>query len=221
MLWFTNCILGERIGLMKFYLKAFLVFAVLTVVLSAYTGCTGSGSGVSTGDTTGRSNSTVSSGATDDDSTYPAIPASLAESKFELMDGTMATLNDRKGKVVLVNLWGIWCGPCRAEMPHLVELQKKYETKGFQVLGLNIGDADRNPEDIAKIVDFGKKMGLNYELARGPSDMTIQINRLARFDGVPLSLLISRNGKLRAVLRGAGDDAIELMKKSVDTAMAQ
>jgi hypothetical protein len=89
------------------------------------------------------------------------------------------------------------------------------------VIGLNIGDQNYQPEGISNIEEFSKKMGLNYELARSPREMTAQINRLARFDGVPLSLLLSREGRLRAVLRGAGPEAISEMKKSVDRVMAE
>src|SRR5688500_8106608 len=59
-------------------------------------------------------------------SAFPPIRAGLAAAEFELLDGAKIKLADKKGKVLLVNIWGIWCGPCRAEMPHLVEIQDKY-----------------------------------------------------------------------------------------------
>jgi thiol-disulfide isomerase/thioredoxin len=53
-------------------------------------------------------------------------------------------LEDYRNKVILPNLWATWCGPCIAEFPDLVELQKTYHVQGLEVIGLNIGEIDVN-----------------------------------------------------------------------------
>ena len=162
----------------------------------------------------------ANTGAPTDPSTYPPLATGIATAELEFVGGTKGTIADRKGKVVLINLWGIWCGPCRAEMPHLIELQEKYRDQGFQVIGLNVGDDDGQPESLENIKTFGEKTKLNYELARGPRELQTQIYKFAAFDAVPLSLLIDREGHVRAVLKGGGPVAISQIKEYVARAMS-
>lgn len=198
---------------MKFFLTNLALFITFAIVFSSFSACGGS-STVGSGNATSSANSKSNAGSSTS-STYPPLASGIATADMEMIDGTTSKLADRKGKVILVNLWGIWCGPCRAEMPHLVELQEKYRDQGFQVIGLNVGDEDQQPEPLENIKTFGEKMKLNYELVRAPREMAIQIYRLANFDAVPLSLLIDREGHLRAVLRGGGPSTINQIKEFV------
>src|SRR4029077_16329718 len=67
---------------------------------------------------------------------YPAAPDSIMKVELSTVDGKKFTLADLKGKIVLVNLWGIWCGPCREQMPLLDRLQTKYGESGLEVIGI-------------------------------------------------------------------------------------
>ena len=107
-------------------------------------------------------------------------------------------------------------------MPDIVALQDKYKDKGFQVIGLNVGkDDEGHIEDFDAIKSFGEKMHLNYELARSPSELTTQVYRFAGMNGIPISLLIDRDGHLRAVLRGGGPQVTKQMQDSVDRVMSE
>ena len=208
---------------MKFFLTNLALFVVLAIVFSSFGACNNASAPTSTGNTTkASSTNTVSPPPASGQSTYPPLISGVANAEMELTDGTKFKAADRKGKVLLLNLWGIWCGPCRAEMPHLVELQEKYKDQGFQVIGLNVGDDEGQPEELDKIKSFGEKNNpqINYELVRAPREMTMQIYRLANFDAVPMSLLIDRDGHLRAVLRGGGNEAIAQIKEMVARTMA-
>src|SRR4051794_20662299 len=66
-----------------------------------------------------------------------------------------AKLADYKGKVVVLDFYATWCEPCRAETPHLVNLQKQYGDKGLQVIGLNVGGDD----DRAQVPGFATEFG--------------------------------------------------------------
>jgi len=208
------------VAFMKGFSINLAVFLALSVAFSSFSGCGGTNPG-SNGNTQNPANGNPGTKPEiAKDSVYPPLNSNVADGEMELMDGTISRISERKGKVILLNLWGIWCGPCRAEMPHLVQLQEKYREKGFQVIGLNVGDDDGMPEEISKIKAFGDKTGLNYELARAPREMKSHIFRIAGFDGVPLSLLVDRDGHLRAVLRGGGPASIRQMIETVDKAMA-
>lgn len=152
---------------------------------------------------------------------YPPLPTAVSDAEFEMIDGTKSKISDRKGKVLLINLWATWCGPCRAEMPHLVEMQNMYGDKGFQVLGLDIGNNDGQPERIEDIQRFATGMKLNYELARIPGDLVGKFNRVSNFNAVPQSYLVDREGRLRGVFLGGGGDVINKMKQTVATVMAE
>jgi thiol-disulfide isomerase/thioredoxin len=149
-------------------------------------------------------------------SQFPLLPEKVANAEIEMIDGTVQKISDRKGKVVLVNLWGVWCGPCRDEMPHLAELQEKYRDKDLQVIGLNIGDEELEPENIDRIKEFAADMKVNYDLARIPNSLTREFNKMTKFDGVPQSVLIDREGRMRGVFLGGGSRVINSMKRTVE-----
>ena len=71
-------------------------------------------------------------------------PAPAPEVTFKDLDGKDVTLAQYKGKVVLVNFWATWCGPCRVEIPWLIEFQQKYGPRGFTVLGVAMDDDTRS-----------------------------------------------------------------------------
>ncbi len=203
---------------MKFLLLNLALLVVFSIVFSSFSACGGAGANQVTVTNTAVPGLSPSA-PTVDPSTYPPLLSGIASGEMEFVDGAKSKLADRKGKVVLVNLWGIWCGPCRAEMPHLVELQEKYKDQGFQVIGLNVGDEDGQPEPLENIKAFGEKTKLNYELARAPREMTNQIYQYSKFEAVPQSLLIDREGRVRATLRGGGSQAIEQIKDMVARTM--
>ena len=193
-------------------MKSFLTFILLASLAVIISSC----SGVSS---EGNSNSTPASNQTivnANASQFPPLPEKVANAEIEMLDGTLQKISDRKGKVVLVNLWGVWCGPCREEMPHLAELQEKYRDQDLQVIGLNIGDDEFEPENVDRIKDFASQMKVNYELARIPSSLTREYNKMTKFDGVPLSVLIDREGRMRGVFLGGGTRVINSMKHTVE-----
>ena len=101
-----------------------------------------------------------------------------------------AKLADYKGKVVVLDFYATWCEPCRAETPHLVNLQKQYGDKGLQVIGLNVGGDD----DRAQVPGFVKEFGIQYPLAYPDDDLVDQL--LSDNQNIPQSFVYDRNGKL-------------------------
>lgn len=101
-------------------------------------------------------------------------------------------LSDYKGKVVLLNFWATWCGPCVMEIPDLIKLQEKYGEKGFQIVGLS---ADDNLELAA---DFAKEHGINYPVLLVPTDGDSReaLRPLGAISGLPTSILLDKNGKI-------------------------
>src|SRR5258706_14380970 len=101
------------------------------------------------------------------------------------LDGRDVSPASLRGKVVLVNFWATWCGPCRAEIPDLVELQKKYKDR-LQILGLVVDD-----DDLDAIKKFSARYGINYPVALATNDIRIQYGGISP---LPTSFLFDSQG---------------------------
>ena len=103
------------------------------------------------------------------------------------MNGATVRLADFKGKVVLLNYWATWCGPCKVEIPDLVALQDRYKDKGFVVLGVS---QDDDPETLRK---FASAFKMNYPVLVG-RDHADLLDAQGPLWGLPTSYLIGRDG---------------------------
>jgi len=126
-------------------------------------------------------------------------PDPAPEFKLAGLDGKPVTLAGSKGKVVLVNFWATWCGPCRAEIPDLVELQKKYKDR-LQILGLVVDD-----EDLDAIKKFAAKFGINYPVALATSEMRLQYGGIP---ALPTSFVLDSEGRVLQKHEGLRDPVL-------------
>jgi thiol-disulfide isomerase/thioredoxin len=109
------------------------------------------------------------------------------------LDGKTLALKDYKGKVLIVDIWGTWCPPCRQEIPHFVNLLKKYESQGLRIVGINYENGE--PAEAKKLIqDFAKANNMNYPCAIGDESIQKQVPNFAAF---PTTLFIDRTGKVR------------------------
>lgn len=126
-------------------------------------------------------------------------PAQALMLSMDDLQGKSHTLNDWRGKVLLVNFWATWCPPCREEVPLLVKLQAKYAAQGLQIVG--IATDEQNEQDVR---DFVKKMVVNYPVLMGGSHSADIVNALGgNFIGLPVSVLLGRDGKVFRINAGA------------------
>jgi thiol-disulfide isomerase/thioredoxin len=119
--------------------------------------------------------------------------AKQANLNFSLndMDGKTVRLADYKGKVILLDFWATWCGPCKYEIPGFVELQQQYRNQGLQVIGVSVDDtADKLPP-------FVKQFNINYPILLGLGHDDLQ-EAYGPIWGIPVNVLISREGKICA-----------------------
>ena len=177
---------------MKELLTNFGLLLCLSVAFSAMTGCSGGSSEVPAR------------------SDYPPVASSVANADIKELDGKTFKVADKKGKVLLLNLWATWCGPCRSEMPALVRMQEAHGGKGLEIIGLN---TDEEPADA--INKFAGEMNLNYTLAWADTGLQAALLNISKFDGIPQSFLIDRDGNLRSVFRGANPKDVAKMEEIV------
>ncbi len=114
-------------------------------------------------------------------------PDPAPDFKLTGLDGKPVSLADSKGKVILLNFWATWCGPCRAEIYDLIGLQAKYKDR-FQILSLIVDD-----DDAAAIKTVVAKYGINYPVALAPNDIRIQYGGIA---ALPTSFLLDTEGRI-------------------------
>lgn len=103
-------------------------------------------------------------------------------------------LADHEGEVVVLNLWGQWCGPCRAEVDDLQRLQEEFEPQGATVFGINLRDPVRE-----KPVDFVADNGVTYPSIWDPSNAAVAALRGFPTSVVPATLLLDREHRVAAV----------------------
>lgn len=198
---------------MKEILMNLALFVVFALAFSALTGCTTPSS--TPGNNAVTSNKTVSKDG------YPKLVSGLSEATMQKLDGTQFKISDLKGKVLILNIWGTWCGPCRAEVPHLVAMKKKYGDQGFEVLGLNIGDNSGQPETNEEITAFADQMKINYTIARIPGSALSQFYQTTKQQVVPQTMLVDREGYLRGIFVGGGQRIIDSMNQNLDKVMSE
>jgi peroxiredoxin len=101
--------------------------------------------------------------------------------------GRTITLNEYRGKVVLINFWANWCHGCKQEIPWFMEFAGKYQARGFVVIGISMDD-----EGWKAVRPFLAKKKLNYSIVIGNESLAKQYG----LDSMPLSILVDRNGKI-------------------------
>jgi thiol-disulfide isomerase/thioredoxin len=106
---------------------------------------------------------------------------------------TPVSLERLRGQVVMINFWASWCGPCREEFPLLDQMQRKYKSAGFTLLGVNV------EPDAAKAEEFLAKNVVSFPIAY---DADSKMSQQYRVSGMPSTVLIDRHGLLRWVHRG-------------------
>lgn len=126
---------------------------------------------------------------------FKAVAPGNPAPDFQLEDnhGNLVSLSALRGKVVMVNFWATWCGPCRQEMPLLDELYSRYGRVGFSLLGVNIDD------NSSKAMDMVSELGVTFPVL---FDSRKEVSKLYEVDAMPVTVLIDREGTVRYVHHG-------------------
>ena len=101
------------------------------------------------------------------------------------------TLADYKGKVILLDFWATWCGPCKVEIPGFVDLQTRYGKDGLQVLGVSVDDT------LDKLTPYAAELKMNYPVLQGLGRDDVQ-DAFGPIWGLPTTFVIARDGKICA-----------------------
>ena len=156
--------------------------------------------------------------------TAPTRPANLAtlpqpimEAENKATSGGPIKLSNYSGKVLLVNLWATWCGPCRMETPELVKLHKEFQSRGVEMIGLSTEDPDASAESVS---DFIREYGVDYQIgwAKREVAQTLMQGR----SSIPQSFVIARDGRIvRRFIGFRPDQTPGQIKAALEEALAE
>jgi cytochrome c-type biogenesis protein len=127
-------------------------------------------------------------------SDFPALP----EAEFKTLEGKPYKLSELKGRVVVLNFWATWCGPCRGEIPEFNAMQREHESQGLTIVGVTSHDT---PEQVR---GFQKDLKQDYTVLLGDSDTP---ERFQNGPGLPVTYILDREGRVRHKLFGPSDRA--------------
>ena len=139
------------------------------------------------------------------DAAAPATNGCPANAKPANLNFTLKDINNKdvnlaslKGKVILLDFWATWCGPCKIEIPWFMEFQEKYGKSGLQVVGVSVDDT------LDKLKPYVAGMKMNYTVLQGLDHDDMQ-DAFGPIFGVPVTVVISRDGKICGRHTGLSD----------------
>jgi thiol-disulfide isomerase/thioredoxin len=141
---------------------------------------------------------------------HPRHPYHAADFELQDLNGNPVRLSDFQGKAIVLDFWATWCGPCRREIPWLIQFQKQYGPQGLQVIGVSMDDGGRDAID-----PFVRRAGINYIVVLGD-------NRLGSLYGgvevLPTTFYISRDGNVLAFAKGLTSKSV--IEQNIKEALA-
>lgn len=142
---------------------------------------------------------------------HPTRRAPAPDFDVTTLEGNRLRLSALRGRIVLLNFWGTWCGPCVAEVPILEQIQRRYRRDGLEVIGLGIGE-----ESAEAVRRFAARHGLTYALALATERMREEYGHIHE---VPVSFLIDRQGQIR--YRWDGDRDAQTFSSAIRRLLAE
>ena len=148
-----------------------------------------------------------------------SLPPDVRDIKLQTLDGGSLKLSDYTDKVVVMNLWATWCGPCRQEMPELVKMSNEYKSRGLVVLGVATSYNEHN--DQAHVKEFIQSQSVPYKIIW--DDGTLSAPMVQAVQGravIPQSFVISRDGRIVKHFQGFSQYSTpQLMRQAIEDAL--
>jgi peroxiredoxin len=146
-----------------------------------------------------------------------ALPRPILEAENKATSGGPIKLGNYSGKVLVVNLWATWCGPCRLEIPELVKLHKEFQSRGVEMVGLSTEDPVASADSVS---DFIREYKVDYQIGWATREVaqTLMQGRSA----IPQSFVIARDGRIVRRFVGFRPDVTPgQIKQALEEALAE
>jgi cytochrome c biogenesis protein CcmG/thiol:disulfide interchange protein DsbE len=148
-----------------------------------------------------------------------SLPANVRDAELRAASGSPIKLSDYSGKVILVNLWATWCGPCRVETPELVKLHKEFQSRGVEMIGLSTENPDASAESVR---NFVRTFNVDYRIGWATADVAITL--MQGREAIPQSFIIARDGRIMKRFVGfrpgdTPDDTPQQIRQALEEAL--
>lgn len=121
------------------------------------------------------------------------LPEAVLNTELTAINRTTFKLADYRGKVVLVNLWATWCGPCRNEIPNLVSVNREFKAKGVEIIGLTSEDPKHNRLNVKAFI---REYRIIYKTGWGDQSFVLALMQDQVRNNIPQTFVISRDGRV-------------------------
>ncbi len=129
------------------------------------------------------------------------------------LDGGVVQLSNFKGKVILIDFWAEWCGPCKQATPTIIKIYENFKDRGLSVFGINLDDKN----DLEKVIDYVKEKNIKYyTLIDG-----FQVAQKYNVSGIPKFVLIDKNGYIASEIVGAREDLESLLNANIKKLLSE
>jgi thiol-disulfide isomerase/thioredoxin len=187
----------------------------LPMILLVAIGCAACGEGSAVERTESKANRVILPSPT------PFQPLQKSDFEVGFLDGQtekFSQLTNRQ-KVVVVNFWATWCGPCRQEIPILTALDREYRDRGIEIFGLTVEEPASTRDVVAA---FGEQYSIKYRIGFAPSNMFEVFSGAGGSDSIPQTFVFGRDGNLILHLRGysTGYKFREMMEAAFEKALS-
>ena len=201
----------QETGAIKFWTPLRIVSTLIVLGLMAAFGVSSCNSNDSAPVTRSKPPTSTSAG----NEATPAMPAVVMETEMKSANGDPIKLSNYSGKVLLVNLWATWCGPCRRETPELVSLYSEYRDRGLEIVGLSTEDPVASEQ---KVQEFVRQYNVGYNVGWATREVAIAL--MQGRGSIPQSFIVTRDGRVAKRFIGFHpQDTPPLLKQAIEDAL--
>src|SRR5207249_3190599 len=150
---------------------------------------------------------------------FVSLSQQVRDTKVETLEGESLKLSDYANKVIIVNIWATWCGPCRLEMPELVKMNNEFKSRGLVVLGLATKYNESNDPEHVK--EFVRSQQVTYKIIWDDGTLAAPlVEAVGARSVIPQSFVISRDGRIVKHFQGFNPlSTPQLMRAAVEEAL--
>jgi len=148
---------------------------------------------------------------------FTILSEPMLQAENRATSGVPIKLGDYSGKVLLVNLWATWCGPCRMETPELVKLNKEFKDRGVEMIGLSTEDPDGSAQSVSAFV---REYKVDYQI--GWATREVALGLMQGRTNIPQSFIIARDGRILKRFIGFNPQATpSQLKQALEQALVE